>query len=71
MHVVADSRWRSGGHGNVAKQDRQACAACHGTNFRGTVLSRTADQRSWGSRTVAKGMMVGCYDCHNGPNGGG
>jgi hypothetical protein len=71
MHVVADSRWRSGGHGNLAKQNRQACAACHGANFRGSVLSRTAAQRNWGSRTVAQGTTVGCYDCHNGPNGGG
>ena len=70
MHVVADSRWRSGGHGNVAKQGRQACAACHGANFRGSVLSRTSEQRNWGSRTVAKGTAVGCYDCHNGPSGG-
>ncbi|NJD32142.1 MAG: carboxypeptidase regulatory-like domain-containing protein [Gammaproteobacteria bacterium] len=69
MHVVADSRWRSGGHGGVAKQNRQACAACHGATFRGSVLSSTAAQRNWGSRTVAKGTMVGCYDCHNGPNG--
>jgi hypothetical protein len=70
MHVVADSRWRQGGHGSLAKQDRQACAACHGTTYRGTVLSRTAAQRDWGSRSVAKGTAVGCYDCHNGPNGG-
>jgi hypothetical protein len=70
MHVVADSRWRSGGHGNVAKQGRQACAACHGADFRGTVLSRTATVRNWGSRTVAQGTAVGCYDCHNGPAGG-
>ncbi len=70
MHVVADSRWTRGNHGTLSKQDKQACAACHGTTFRGTVLSRTAAQRDWGSRTVAKGTAVGCYDCHNGPNGG-
>jgi hypothetical protein len=69
MHVVDDSRWTRGGHGDVAKKDRQACAACHGTTFRGTVLSRTAAQRSWNSRTVAKGTAIGCYDCHNGPSG--
>jgi hypothetical protein len=70
MHVVADSRWRDDdGHGKVAKQNRQACAACHGANFRGSVLSRTAAQRNWGSRTIAQGTTVGCYDCHNGPNG--
>jgi hypothetical protein len=70
MHVVNDSRWTRGGHGSVAKQSKQACAACHGTDYRGTVLSRTATQRAWSSRTVAKGVAVGCYDCHNGPNGG-
>jgi hypothetical protein len=70
MHVVGESRWRSGGHGNVAKQGRQACAACHGADFRGSVLSTTAEQRSWGSRTVSKGTVVGCYNCHNGPSGG-
>lgn len=69
MHVVADSRWTRGGHGSLARQDRQACAACHGATFRGTVLSRTAAQRTWDSRTVAKGTAVGCYDCHNGPSG--
>jgi hypothetical protein len=50
----------------------QACAACHGTNYRGTVLSKTSASRTWsteyGTRTVAKGQVVGCYDCHNGPN---
>jgi len=71
MHVVADSRWRTeSGHGSLAKQNRQACAACHGADFRGSVLSRTAAARDWGNRTVTKGAQVGCYDCHNGPNGG-
>ncbi len=69
IHVVGDSRWRSG-HGDIAKRDRQACAACHGSNFRGSPLSRTAASRTWGSRSVAMGVQVGCYDCHNGPNGG-
>ena len=69
MHPVGDSQWRKGGHGALAERNRQACAACHGTTFRGTVLSRTAAARNWGSRTVARGMAVGCYDCHNGPNG--
>ena len=70
MHVVSDSRWTNGGHGSLASQNRQACAACHGTAFRGTALSRTAAPRAWGSRNVAKGTAIGCYDCHNGPNGG-
>ena len=69
MHVVNDRRWTDDGHGDVAERNRSACAACHGSNYRGTVLSRTAAQRSWSSRTVPKGTPVGCYDCHNGPGG--
>jgi len=64
MHNVADSRW-------TKSHDLSACAACHGTDYRGTVLSRTATTRTWstkyGTRTVAQGQVVGCYDCHNGP----
>jgi hypothetical protein len=71
MHNVADSRWTSG-HESLAKSNVLACAACHGTNYRGTVLSRTGAARTWstefGTRAVAKGQVVGCYDCHNGPN---
>jgi hypothetical protein len=71
MHNVGDSRWTTG-HESLAHANVQACAACHGTNYRGTVLSRTAAIRTWsteyGTRTVAKGTQVGCYDCHNGPN---
>ncbi len=71
MHNVGDSRWTSG-HENLAKSNLQACAACHGKDYRGTVLSKTSATRSWrteyGTRTVSKGQKVGCYDCHNGPN---
>ncbi|MCX7053313.1 MAG: carboxypeptidase regulatory-like domain-containing protein [Proteobacteria bacterium] len=71
MHNVGDSRWTSG-HESLAQANVKACAACHGPNYRGTVLSRTAAVRTWstefGTRTVPKGQVVGCYDCHNGPN---
>ena len=71
MHNVGDSRWTKG-HESLAESNVQACAACHGTNYRGTVLSKTGASRTWsteyGTRTVAKGQVVGCYDCHNGPN---
>jgi hypothetical protein len=74
MHNVGDSRWTRG-HESLARSNLQACAACHGTDYRGTVLSRTAAARTWstehGTRTVAKGQIVSCYDCHNGPGGGG
>jgi hypothetical protein len=71
MHNVGDARWTTG-HESLAEANVQACAACHGPDYRGTVLSRTAATRTWsteyGTRTVAAGTRVGCYDCHNGPN---
>jgi len=70
MHNVGDSRWTKG-HKSLAEGNQQACATCHGADYRGTVLSRTAAVRTWnayGIRSVPKGHMVGCYDCHNGPN---
>jgi hypothetical protein len=36
-----------------------AYAVCHGSDARGTFLSKTA-----------LGQVVGCYNCHNGPKGG-
>jgi hypothetical protein len=70
MHNVADFKWTHE-HKELAKQNLQACATCHGKDFRGTVLSRTAAARSWnvehGPGSVPAGHVVGCYDCHNGP----
>ena len=51
------------------------CQACHGTDYRGTVLSQAQGSRSLsasfdgGSNTVQlyRGAIVGCYLCHNGP----
>jgi hypothetical protein len=51
---------------------RQQCQVCHGTTYRGTVLSRAQNTRTFstkfGSRTFWRGQQVGCYDCHNGAN---
>jgi hypothetical protein len=70
MHNVNDPRWTKD-HKTLAEHNQPKCAVCHGTDYRGTVLSRTAAVRTWtleyGSRTVAKGVAVGCYECHNGP----
>ncbi len=50
----------------------QACRACHGTDYRGTVLSRSqADrviQTDFGTKTFWRGFQIGCYTCHNGPS---
>jgi len=58
-------------HGDLAEDNSQACAACHGTDYRGGVLSRTFAARSLnndGHWEFFKGQQVGCYDCHSGPD---
>ncbi len=49
-----------------------ACRACHGADYRGTVLSRSLADRSLNTELGAKyfwrGFQIGCYACHMGPN---
>ncbi len=70
MHPVGQS-WVSS-HGDAADDGRAAqCQACHGTDYRGTVLSRAQGDRTisaFGSKLFWRGFQVGCYTCHNGPN---
>ena len=74
MHPVGSS-WVSAHHDAVQGNPGQ-CQPCHGTDYRGTVLSRAQTTRSFtvsfdqGSTTVNlfRGAMVGCYTCHNGPD---
>lgn len=73
LHTIG-SAWVSR-HGDVAEQNRQACAYCHGADFRGSPLGKTQSARTFRieGRTVsyAAGQQVTCYDCHAGPGGGG
>jgi PKD repeat protein len=50
---------------------QDACRACHGTDYRGTVLSRSQSDRTittdFGTRHFWRGYQIGCYNCHNGP----
>jgi PKD repeat protein len=70
MHPVG-AAWVSDHHdavaGNLAK-----CQACHGTDSRGTVLSRSFAARTlntkFGTKTLFRGAQVSCYMCHNGPS---
>ncbi|HEX8909011.1 MAG TPA: carboxypeptidase-like regulatory domain-containing protein [Anaeromyxobacteraceae bacterium] len=66
MHPVG-SAWVSA-HPSVAQAQLTACQACHGTDYRGTVLSRMFATRSLAGHTLTAGTAVGCYTCHNGPN---
>lgn len=73
MHPVG-SRWVDD-HEDAAESGLASCRACHGADDRGTVLSRmfatrTLETRA-GRRTFAAGTSMGCYSCHDGPDGEG
>jgi PKD repeat protein len=71
MHPVG-SAWVSSHH-NVLESGqatRTQCQPCHGTDYRGTVLSRMQAGRTlsaFGTKTLFRGAIIGCYTCHNGP----
>ncbi len=61
-------------HTKAAKADPTACTVCHGTDYRGTRLSRTFTARTFRTtgptpKVYAKGDVVSCYDCHVNPPG--
>ena len=64
-----------GRHESAAKSGLAACQACHGTDYKGTVLSRMFATRTFntekGTFTFAAGTMIGCSSCHTGPSGEG
>jgi len=72
MHPVGQA-WVSG-HESAAQSDRTRCQACHGTDYRGTVLSWAQADRTlsaFGTQTFFRGAIIGCYACHNGPGSDG
>jgi len=58
--------WVSGHKGPGATEAN--CQSCHGTTYRGTVLSRSFKQQTLDGQTFWRGRRIGCYECHNGPN---
>lgn len=68
MHPVGQP-W-VGAHGEAADGHASQCRACHGMDYRGTVLSRMQADRTlsaFGTKTFFRGAIIGCYTCHNGP----
>ncbi len=62
-------------HNDYAQGNLQACAYCHGVDFRGTPLSvskipHTFPTKDGPNKTFPAGHQFNCYDCHNGPNPG-
>jgi cytochrome c553 len=73
MHTTGNA-WISS-HQNAAKgTGATACSYCHGTDYRGTVLSQVKMSKTFkvenGNKIFSANQKVGCYDCHNGPKGG-
>ena len=54
------------GHKNPGKTPAN-CRACHGTNYHGTVLSRSFKNQTQDGVYFWRGRRIGCYECHNGP----
>ena len=70
LHPIG-STWVSR-HPNVVESSGSTqCQACHGTDYRGTILSKTKVARTLAGTSFPAGTVIGCYSCHNGPNGGG
>jgi len=71
MHPVGQS-WIED-HEDVAEDNADQCKACHGSDYRGSVLSKTWTDRVFsvedGQKSFPKGHKISCYDCHDGPNG--
>jgi hypothetical protein len=68
MHPISQA-WINGHHDSIGGNLAQ-CKICHGTDYRGTVLSRAQGNRNFIFKGTAKtfwlGQQIGCYDCHNG-----
>jgi hypothetical protein len=78
MHPIG-SDWISFHHDAIHNDaDRLKCAACHGADYRGSVLSKAQASRTFNvsldagsfALNLSRGDMVGCYNCHNGPDSG-
>jgi hypothetical protein len=68
LHPIGTS-WVSS-HQNAAEGRQTTCQPCHGTDYRGTILSKTQADRTLAGKSFPRGTVIGCYSCHNGPNGG-
>lgn len=72
MHPVGQA-WVDGHHDYVGGLAN--CQVCHGTDYRGTPLSRAQTSRAITVNRdgiivqfpTYKGAEIGCYNCHNGP----
>jgi hypothetical protein len=69
LHPIGSS-WVSRHPDLVDSSGATQCKVCHGTDYRGTILSKTKAARTLAGRSFPAGTVIGCYSCHNGPGGG-
>ena len=69
LHPIGTA-WVNQHQGVADSGGATACQACHGTDYRGTILSKTQADRTLAGHAFPRGTVIGCYSCHNGPNGG-
>ena len=62
MHPVGSSWVKT--HQDVAERNAAQCTACHGADYRGSVLSKMFTTRTLDGKTFTKGQEVSCYACH-------
>lgn len=72
IHPIGSTNWVRD-HADIARNvGINECRECHGSDYRGTPLSRAQADRSlttkFGILTLKRGMEVSCYYCHNGPS---
>jgi len=66
MHRLAWTGGGTTGHRDYGKSNPASCHVCHGTNYKGSVLSRSFKNQTLSSQTFWRGRRIGCYECHNG-----
>ena len=73
LHNVGQ-KWVNSHPNYVEGHGYQACAYCHGSDYRGLALSANKTQRTFTvdgqQKTFPVDHQFSCYDCHNGPNPG-
>lgn len=71
MHPVGQV-WVSRHSDAVESAGKGVCQSCHGSDYKGTVLSYAQGVRvlntEFGTKKFWRGFQVSCYACHNGPN---
>jgi|GEM_PF-2665962 len=68
MHSISQD-WVEKHEDYAEDEKKDSCKACHGTDLKGSFLSKTFNDRTfstkWGTKNFPKGTQIGCFDCHS------